>query len=111
MLPVTQCMPPAPPRAIRGTDKVFLERLKENMRRDPYGYGGAVAAVLCTSVNDKESFKLSMKGGYRYVRTYNELYSIVCLIRICGKHDDRNMQQYTSQKNVMDVLQCYCIIA
>ena len=65
VLPVTQCMPPALSRAIRGTDKVFLERLKENMRRDPYGYGGAVAAVLCTSVNTKESFKLNMKGGYR----------------------------------------------
>ena len=63
VLPVTQCMPPASPRAIRGTDKDFLERLKENMRRDPYGYGGAVAAVLCTSVNDKKSFKLSLKGG------------------------------------------------
>ena len=76
------------------------------MRRDPYGYGGAVAAVLCTSVNDKESFKLSMKGGYRYVRTYNELYSIVCLIRTCGKHYDRNMQQYTSQKT----LWTYCSV-
>ena len=40
------------------------------MRSDPYGYGGAVAAVLCTSVPGKESFKLNMKGGYRYVHYF-----------------------------------------
>ena len=55
---VTNCEEPPKERLLREVDLTFLEALKKNMKEDPYGPGVPAVALLCTSVETVDEFKV-----------------------------------------------------
>lgn len=59
-------VPPKESRLLRGTDDVFVEKLKEKMMLDPSGPGATPMAVLCKDVTNVEQFNDKFVGVYKY---------------------------------------------
>ena len=66
-VPVSQLVvPPRESRLLRGTDNVFIEKLKEKMLLDPSAPGATPMAVLCKDITNIEQFNDEFVNVYKY---------------------------------------------
>ena len=81
-IPVTQLMvPPRESRLLRGTDSVFVEKLKEKMLLDPSSPGATPMAVMCQDVMSIDQFNDKFANVYKYevlggLHTYTAKYEL-----------------------------------
>ena len=79
--------PPRESRLLREADQTFVNKLKENMIKDPFAPGATPMVVLCKEVHTVEGFNVKYLNVYHY-EVLGRLYSLLAKTQLNEEYPD-----------------------
>lgn len=94
-VPISQLVvPPRESRLLRGTDNVFVEKLKERMLLDPSAPGATPMAILCKDITNIEQFNEKFVNVYKY-EVLGGLHTLTAKNELTEEYPDNPFFQQT----------------